>query len=57
MTYIDTSKPKRISVAAGVVHIIILLSIWFELTSCLVHMVLIMHLYQQITLSLFMNKR
>ncbi len=36
MTYIVTSKPKRISVAAGVVHIIILLSIWLNMTWCLV---------------------
>ncbi len=28
ITYIVTSKPKRISVAAGVVHIIFLLLVW-----------------------------
>ena len=39
ITYIVTSKPKRISVAAGVVHIIILQSfICFEPTRCLVRM-------------------
>ena len=31
-------QPKRISVAAGIVHIIILLSVGFELTLCLVRM-------------------
>lgn len=36
MTYIVTSKPKRISVATGVVHIIILLSIRLNMTCCLV---------------------
>lgn len=38
ITYIVTSKPKRISVAAGVVHIIILLELNLEPTTCLVRM-------------------
>jgi hypothetical protein len=42
ITYIVTSKPKRISVAAGVVHIISLLCYLVELTKCLVRMVSIM---------------
>ena len=33
ITYIVTSKPKRISVAAGVVHIIILLDLKFARTA------------------------
>ena len=34
ITYIVTSKPKRISVAAGLVHIVILLDLKIRVSDC-----------------------
>jgi hypothetical protein len=55
ITYIVTSKPKRISVAAGVVHIIILQNFVFEPDEMPCSCLAIMPSYPTNTLLLFMN--
>ena len=55
ITYIVTSKPKRISVAAGVVHIIILQNFVFEPDEMSCSCVAIMTSRPTNALLLFMN--